>query len=183
MSVRERRRRWPLAALVIAGLVALAALWLVLPWRIGAVAVETVRALPPGEPDGSRRLPPLATPVRIAVTFSTPLPLDQVRRARGLGWIGGQLSDCDHPARATEEPIGPTGYRADEGRGVELPSANGRSRYLVTFDTRLSETVDHQGRDYAVRSGTALCFAVVGSNMISRLTSNVVRLRVDLADR
>lgn len=168
--------------MLLAGVAALALLlWIVLPVRyIGGVAVEDVRVLGPGQPDGSRKPVGLATPRRIAVTFSTPHDLQAVRVDEGLGFITAELSGCDGVGRTrevvTQEGDDPFGsYLGEYGRVRALAPAvrdrEGLNRYRAVFDDRLTRTVDHRSVNVSRSARGAACAS-------PRRQRDVVRLRL-----
>lgn len=181
MSDRLPPRRWILWLAILAGgvlLLVLVTVWLLLPWRIDGLIVEQARVIQPGESDGSRQPAELATPKRIAVTFSTREDLVQLRARLGLGWIGAQLSACHKPARSTREVVTQRAeYLADDGRVTVLPAHDDRSHYRAVFNDELIEFVNHQSVFTPALDTADLCFAVAGGSMWwGALESNTVSL-------
>lgn len=164
-----------LAIVAAAGIAA----WLLLPWRrVNDLAVEGVAIVAAGRPDGGRKPAGLATPIRIAVTFSTPEDLAAVRARLGVGFIAASLFSCDDPASVTREVVTQRAeYLGDHGRVRRLPARDGRARYIATFDDRLTRLTDHRFRTVAALGGGDLCFALDGGGMWwGKMSSPVVRL-------
>lgn len=182
-----RRRRWP-GVLLAAAVLLLVVLWIVLPIRyFGDVRVEGARVLEPGQPDGSRKEPPLATPRRIAVTFSAPVDLAAARAEEGLGYLAARLSACDGGAGDTLEVITQRAeYLGDYGRVRALgPSsvAPARPRYRVVFDDRLTRDDRGESRHVAALDVPGgLCFSLYGASMwFGYGWSNKVLLRLPVS--
>lgn len=152
----------------------------VLTWRpLPDPRIEEVRLLNPGEPDGSRRPADLATPVRVAVTFSVAHPLDVARARTGMDYVAARLLACDAPDRDALEPAAqPNGYLGDDGRVARLPPVGDRARYRAVFDNRLGyRTSDGSGRFVPALGSDSLCFQLYGARMWwGRARSATVRL-------
>jgi hypothetical protein len=144
------------------------AIWAVVPRDLGNVRVEQVAVLPAGTPDGGTKPAGLATPVRIAVTFSSAEDLAALRDRLGIGYVAARLADCrDHDA-ATQEVIAQrAGYLGDHGRVSRLGDAgDGRVRYRAVFDDELTATIDHTARRTPARTTPGgLCFSLYGASM------------------
>lgn len=161
-------------------------LWIVLPIRyIGGVVVEDTRVLQAGEPDGSRKPAELATPRRIAVTFSTPDDLEAVRADEGLGFITAEMFACDDDGVSTDEVVTQRAeYRGDYGRvrplSPSIRDGTNRYRYRAIFDDRLTGHTGSQSQDRpAIGTPGGLCFALDGASMwFGKLWSNRVPLRL-----
>ena len=167
---RRRGAPRPLAigiAIVVA-LVAAVAIWALVPRDLGAVTVERVDILAAGTPDGGTKPPALATPVRLAVTFSTAEDLAALRDRLGLGYVAARLADCRDDAAATQEVIAQrAGYLGDYRRVSRLGrNAAGHVRYRAVFDDELTTTVDHAARRTPARTTPGgLCFSLHGASM------------------
>ena len=167
----DRARGWPVRRLLIMLLVTVlvaGAAWALLPRKLEPVKIERAELLPPGTGDGSREPVPLATPVRIAITFATSENLAARRAQLGLDYIAARLSGCRGGAAETREVITQdASYLSDYGRVRRLaPGPDGHARYRAVFDNRLTEIVDHQAHDSpALTAPGGLCFRLFGARM------------------
>lgn len=157
--------------------------------RSAGVEVLSARIMEAGEADGSRKPAPLATPRRIAVTFSTPHDLAVARADEGLDFITAKMFACEAGGASTDEVVTQAGndplgaILGDYGRVVALPppaSAAGRYAYRVVFDDRLTTRVGSRFQDRpAIGTPGGLCFALDGASMwIGKAWSNRVPLRL-----
>lgn len=164
-------------AVPVLGIAALAG-WLLLPWRhVDGLTVEAARIMPAGEADGSRRPADIATPRRIAITFSADEDLDAARRRFSAAFMTAKLFACASPERSAREVIVQSGgILTDDGRVVALPAREGRTRYRAIFDDSLGQLVDH--RFVFTRAiGVPLCFTLEGGGMfMGRVTAATIPL-------
>jgi hypothetical protein len=183
-SRRAAPRRLAIALAIVVALVAAVAIWALVPRDLGAVTVERIQLLPPGTPDGGTKPAALATPVRLAVTFSAAEDLAALRERLGLGYVVARLADCRDPGAATQEVIAQrAGYLTDNARVTRLGSdAAGRIRYRAILDDELTATVDHVARRTPARTTPGgLCFSLYGASMwFGTAASNAVPLKAML---
>ncbi len=153
---------------IVVALMAAVAIWALVPRDLGTVTVERVDVLAAGTPDGGTKPPALATPVRLAVTFSAAEDLAGLRDRLGLGYVAARLADCRDHGAATQEVIAQrAGYLGDYRRVTRLGAdAAGRIRYRAVFDDELTATVDHAARRTPARTTPGgLCFSLYGASM------------------
>lgn len=160
-----RRPRLIIAIAVLLAAAALAA-WELLPRSLPTPAVESARLLGPGEPDGSRRPAVAATPVRIAVTFSTPVDLAAARERARVSYVVARLFPCAGSEQLAAEVVTQDGgYLPDDGRTIRLAPGGRGARYRVVFDDRLSTRRDGDVVDVAATAAGPLCLALYGARM------------------
>jgi hypothetical protein len=161
-------RPFAIGVAIIIALAVAVAIWALVPRDLGKVAVERVQLLAPGTPDGGTKPATLATPVRIAVTFSVPEDLAILRDRLGLGYVAAHLADCRNHDAATQEVIAQRGgYLGDYRRVVRLGGGgSGPTRYRAVFDDELTITIDHTARRAPARTiPGGLCFSLYGASM------------------
>ena len=142
--------------------------------------IEGVRILEPGEPDGSHEEPPLATPRRIEVHFTTQDNLEAVRKRRGLDTMSSVLFACEVQAWRSEQLVrqGPEAL-VDDGRVRWLGSggAGGHARYTAVFDDILTRLINTQFfNESAIGRRGGLCLSLRGGSMVFAARSATVRL-------
>ena len=169
----EAKSPWRWLALLAAPLLLIALAVLFLPLkRVGDLRVEDARVVAaPAAPA------PGETARRIAVTFSAPQDLAQLREETGLGFIVARLSACEGDGAVEEVIAQRAEYRPDRGRVQALGASGDRHRYRVTFDDRLASSTASQVRTTPAAGNASLCFALDGASMgLGKLWSNTVRL-------
>lgn len=177
------RRKLRFGLHIAAGLLVVALLLgfvLFRPVRLHGLAVESVTVLAPGEPDGSSKPAELATPVRIAVTFSVPRDLVALRERHDLPFVGAVLSACADSQRRNFEVLAQRAeYFGAYGR-VRFLGQRGQgksSRYRAVFDDRLTERVEGRSQDRpALGVAGGLCFSLDGGSRRTGLVTDVVPL-------
>ena len=153
---------------------------LAFPWgAIGGLRVESAEQI--AGPSPARSADPADTPRKIAVTFSLPADVDQIREDRGADFIRAVLSACEKAEvnQTIEIARDTTGFR--DPRVQELsPAGAGRQRYRVLFDDRLAiERGSTTEFVSALDTGGGLCFSLRGGAMwMGRLWSKSIRLRL-----
>lgn len=172
-----------IVGLTLLGIVVALALLIALafPWGpIGGLQVERAEliATSPSE----RVIDPAGTPRQIAVTFTTPRDLRQVREAKTAEFINAALSACEKADVAQEVAVTQSAEMFRAGRVKALPSIGAgdarRYRYRATFDDWLPIPQGH-GTEFvkAADVGGGLCFSLRGGAMfMGRLWSDRVPL-------